>query len=1556
MARRVNKRFLIILTTVIVVGGISLIAAQRLLTKKDPTPFIQSAEALVAQGEYEEAVNHYLHAVSINPKDPELRVRLSDTLNQMSASDAVHFWRANAELDRALEIDPHYAPALERQLSNTYELIQMSGRADIPGWLERMNHPETGITSKVLAADPDHPRATAYRSISNIRAWMLGMGGDTRIMPGGEKPIVHPQIHQDMLVLMELAEQEPADPEVINAMALAYLHQASELIRLGQTAEASVMAGEAERIMNAAIQAQPDNGLLHYYAARVLASTPGVEASNQAVVDRIRELSRKARELTKPEEPHFIDAHLLAARSAQVENKPGDAERILRELIQTRPDAQQPRTELARLVSADPARLQEALDLLAEPAKAGPTMIGPRALTVEQRELERLVELTRMRIRDYQFAQARGEDVRPLLAKVEDGVTQVQLRARDAEENPSFLKLRGELYLLKNQPVEAVTSLSRAMNILTNQQMRDLELMHLLSRAYMMTQQTGQARAMLSEMVRLNPRYVPARAQLVELLIMENNLAEAMRHIDQLEEQAPDEPAVARLRLAAMNVTDSGQDARRYYTRLPENTREEKLSKARFAFRLNDIDDSQRLVEEALAARPDDLEAIQLLAQLHMHRDRTELALAVLEEGLKHHPNHNTLQMMRMQLQNAAPQEVRQFLLSNIEKIEDPFTRELRLAEFHMQAGDNERGLRHLREAERIKPSDPAVQDQLFNYHVARGELDQAQRYLDGLARGNADRAGGLTYRIRFALARGEVSNAVAQSRDLTQRMPEFAQSWLLLGHALQTAGQHEEALSSYSRALERQSNSVQALRGMIECAYALGRAEEARRFITQGRTVLPHHAYFIEQEHNYELSFGEPERILPPLQEAVRRNADDAQAVYALGRGYLQVARAKAGRSDERGFRENLQKARDTLAQGISRWPDEASFYSETADVAMVAGDARSAEQALQQLAGREAWKARPEPQLMLGKLFTVVGRNDDAEQAFRQAAELAGERRTGVEIELAAFLTGVGRFDDALAALQSEPNSPQVRRQKVAVLATAGRFPEAEREVRSLLSAEPHAIDLLNQLGLIQLRSGRPQEAVAQFNQVLAADSRNVTALYHRGVARLNLPQPNVDGSIQDLTAVRAQNPAHVDARVALADALQRKQDNAGAIRELNAALRISPVHKEARARLVNVYRNMRPPRWNDVERLLREAPNADNDLDWLHLQADMWLARRNHDRALEKIQAAMKLAPENPVLVQTYLNILMDAGRHAQVLRETDPVMEQIAGQPAAYPLHLIRGAAKRHLGDRDAAMEEFEAALEIATAAKSEQQALVVVGQIAEHIGAANALVIIEEKARADAKWWVLAARMYQTQSDWPNAVRTIELAKGDISRFPRAEQENVLRLAGTIYQLARPQPLVEKAHQAYLQLLDLNPQDLAALNNLACLLVDNMDPPRPDQALIYSERAYDIVRRSGQSDPLILDTHGWVLTLSGRVEEGITLLQQVVERSPFLEAHYHLGEAYLRRSIPDEAQRQLLLASEMIASKERENAEVDAKLKANVERALFQAREMLQSRSGEARVE
>jgi Flp pilus assembly protein TadD len=106
-----------------------------------------------------------------------------------------------------------------------------------------------------------------------------------------------------------------------------------------------------------------------------------------------------------------------------------------------------------------------------------------------------------------------------------------------------------------------------------------------------------------------------------------------------------------------------------------------------------------------------------------------------------------------------------------------------------------------------------------------------------------------------------------------------------------------------------------------------------------------------------------------------------------------------------------------------------------------------------------------------------------------------------------------------------------------------------------------------------------------------------------------------------------------------------------------------------------------------------------------------------------------------------------------------------------------------------------------------------------------------------------------------------------------------------------------------ARTAYEQILQLEGDDPAVLNNLANILARQGDK----RAIEVAEKAYRLAPR----DAAIQDTLGWLLVQSGQPEVGLRHLREARLRAPDnAEIRYHLAATLARAGKKDEARREL----------------------------------------------
>jgi tetratricopeptide (TPR) repeat protein len=121
---------------------------------------------------------------------------------------------------------------------------------------------------------------------------------------------------------------------------------------------------------------------------------------------------------------------------------------------------------------------------------------------------------------------------------------------------------------------------------------------------------------------------------------------------------------------------------------------------------------------------------------------------------------------------------------------------------------------------------------------------------------------------------------------------------------------------------------------------------------------------------------------------------------------------------------------------------------------------------------------------------------------------------------------------------------------------------------------------------------------------------------------------------------------------------------------------------------------------------------------------------------------------------------------------------------------------------------------------------------------------------------------------------------------------------------------------QAASQAYRKVLEIDSNNVVALNNLANRLADQA---QPDEALRLAQRAKEIA----PDDPTVADTLGWLFYQKGIYRPAITQLEAAVQKSGRnAVTRYHLAMAYLKAG-DYESGRQALNAAVQIDPKAEE---------------------------------
>jgi cellulose synthase operon protein C len=544
-----------------------------------------------------------------------------------------------------------------------------------------------------------------------------------------------------------------------------------------------------------------------------------------------------------------------------------------------------------------------------------------------------------------------------------------------------------------------------------------------------------------------------------------------------------------------------------------------------------------------------------------------------------------------------------------------------------------------------------------------------------------------------------------------------------------------------------------------------------------------------------------------------------------------------------------------------------------------------------------------------LLVNFYVEQHRLDDAEKELRNLAS-ARPSDTDAELDLVRFLFTIRK--SALAA-QQELNM-RIRaggdvfpyQMALADIDFAeGKFAEGRQLLEHLIDAgsSPEHIRTAK-IALAQMYLGQKNLDLAEklATQVLRDDPHNVTGLKLR--ASLSLERVQLDAAIADLNDALNSQPRSTDLMLLLAKAYERSGLIELADKELADASKVSNLdakigldyatflqRRGSTARAEDILAKL-SKRWaNNTEILSALATVRLTRQDWSGAQevadsmrrigggtsgiADQILGaslvgRNRYDEAIIAFQSAYSVAPSAAQPMESLVRTLLKANKKDQAITFLKSVL---AKDPNSANALVLMGTMQFSNGSADEARTSFLAAVK------------------------AQPKDIVGYRALAD---------LYINQRNYDEAIKIV---RSGIEQRPDAT--SFLMILANVFERKAD---YESAISEYQTLLDREPGNLLAANNLASLLLDH----RTDAASL--KRAQSLAAFLRKSDiPQFKDTLAWASYLQGDHRTALSLSEQAAAGLPDQAVvRYHLGMSYIATGQLGKASEQLKKALELAA--------------------------------------
>jgi tetratricopeptide (TPR) repeat protein len=223
------------------------------------------------------------------------------------------------------------------------------------------------------------------------------------------------------------------------------------------------------------------------------------------------------------------------------------------------------------------------------------------------------------------------------------------------------------------------------------------------------------------------------------------------------------------------------------------------------------------------------------------------------------------------------------------------------LGTLHCQTGDLDAGIRHLRAAREIQPSDPVIAANLATALAQQGKYEAALDSLpDEIAR--ADQTMRLQ-RMRAYLAQhaDDFQTAIPIYEAIVATVPDDWETWNNLGNARRLAGDVDGGLAALERAMEISPKSGPVRLNYATTLAAAGRADDAEHQLRRMVDDFPEEPRPLRELHGLMKGLGRDEAALEAIEEAVRRDPKDVELLMALAAHRLSMLHNEAAEADYR-------------------------------------------------------------------------------------------------------------------------------------------------------------------------------------------------------------------------------------------------------------------------------------------------------------------------------------------------------------------------------------------------------------------------------------------------------------------------------------------------------------------------------------------------------------------------------------------------------------------------------------------------------------------------------
>lgn len=587
------------------------------------------------------------------------------------------------------------------------------------------------------------------------------------------------------------------------------------------------------------------------------------------------------------------------------------------------------------------------------------------------------------------------------------------------------------------------------------------------------TNQTDPAEVNFKKAIELNPTETSAREMLGNYYQFHGRFAEAetqFRSAIQADSQNPDlRAALARLYIAEGKNADAEEFLKQVKHDFPNNSVGYRML-GDFYFKSGALDKATAEYASLYQEHPKDLTVKKNYIELLIFKDRLDEANSLDQEVLKQAPNDSEGLLYSGEIQ------IRQgHLADGIATLQrliknDPANAGAhdQLAIAFQRSGDQDSAERELREAVRLRPDLSDVQRSLALLAMRKGDMATLEQCATALMNLQPAVPEGYSLRAISEINRKQFAAAEADAHKAIEVGPQSQLGYVQMGNLKFVQKQYRDAASAFQAALDRDANSVDALRGLMNTSIAQNEVDRALAIAETQITKSPSNGDFYDLlgtalfYNKHDLSGAEA-----ALKKSAELNQKNPDALLKLGQ-----VQAAEGQVDE---------AIATSRQSLQKFPHEVNFLLLLGEFYQSKQDWPNAGDSYQ-----KALVLAPENALASGKLAYVMlqsGQNLDVALSLAQTARRGLPTSAFVADTLGWIYYQKGAYQPAIDSLQEalrlerdgkSAGGPEIHYRLGMAYAKSGQPALARQQLQVVLKTSPNSAEATDaRKQLAQLKS---------------------------------------------------------------------------------------------------------------------------------------------------------------------------------------------------------------------------------------------------------------------------------------------------------------------------------------------------------------------------------------------------------------------------------------------------------------------------------------------------